>query len=104
MIILEVHSEGIDDCAVQSDISFVEQLLQAFYPFVDDGEVELIGAEAGGRGIKSGIHAASLVAGEPLTMRKDTEDFLRQGVHNLRQYSYLSYLEPELIISYPMYG
>lgn len=39
-----------------------------------------------------------------LTMRKDTEDFLRQGVHNLRQYSYLSYLEPELIISYPMYG
>lgn len=38
-----------------------------------------------------------------LTMRKDTEDFLRQDVHNLRQYSYLSYLEPELIISYPMY-
>ncbi len=37
----------------------------SFYPFVDDGEVELIGAEAGGRGIRSGKHVASLVAGEP---------------------------------------
>ena len=37
-----------------------------------------------------------------LTMRKDTEEFLRQDVHNLRQYSYLSYLQPDLIV-YPMY-
>ena len=33
-----------------------------FYPFIDD-PVELIGVEAGGRGVKSGEHAASLVAG-----------------------------------------
>ncbi len=38
-----------------------------------------------------------------IAMRKDTEEFLRQDVQNLRQYNYLSYLEPELII-YPMYG
>lgn len=38
-----------------------------------------------------------------LVLRRDTEDFLRQDVHNLRQYSYLSYLEPDLIV-YPMYG
>ena len=38
-----------------------------------------------------------------LTLRKDTEEFLRQDVHNLRQYSYLSYLRPDLII-YPMYS
>ncbi|WP_174591895.1 hypothetical protein [Methanocella conradii] len=38
-----------------------------------------------------------------LTMRKDTEAFLRRDVHNLRQYSYLSYLEPDLIV-YPMYN
>ncbi|MDG7001145.1 MAG: hypothetical protein JRN15_18780, partial [Nitrososphaerota archaeon] len=38
-----------------------------------------------------------------LTMRKDTEEFLRQDVHNLRQYSYLSYLQPDLIV-YPMYN
>ncbi|MFW6103040.1 MAG: tryptophan synthase subunit beta [Chloroflexota bacterium] len=34
-----------------------------FYPFVDDEEVGLIGVEAGGRGVSSGEHAASLVAG-----------------------------------------
>ncbi|MFW6057194.1 MAG: tryptophan synthase subunit beta, partial [Chloroflexota bacterium] len=34
-----------------------------FYPFVDDAEVGLIGVEAGGRGVSSGEHAASLVAG-----------------------------------------
>ncbi|MGI0080080.1 MAG: hypothetical protein ACRECH_10695 [Nitrososphaerales archaeon] len=38
-----------------------------------------------------------------LTLRRDTEDFLRQDVHNLRQYSYLSYLKPDLIV-YPMYN
>ena len=38
-----------------------------------------------------------------LTLRKDTEEFLRQDVHNLRQYSCLSYLRPDLII-YPMYS
>jgi tryptophan synthase beta chain len=34
-----------------------------FYPFLNDKEVKLIGVEAAGRGIKSGEHAASLVAG-----------------------------------------
>ena len=33
-----------------------------FHPFLDDG-VRLIGVEAAGRGLKSGAHAASLVAG-----------------------------------------
>lgn len=34
-----------------------------FYPFLDDKEVKLIGVEAAGRGLKTGEHAASLVAG-----------------------------------------
>lgn len=34
-----------------------------FYPFLNDRDVKLIGVEAAGRGIKSGEHAASLVAG-----------------------------------------
>ena len=34
-----------------------------FYPFLDDSEVKLIGVEAAGRGISTGEHAASLVAG-----------------------------------------
>jgi tryptophan synthase beta chain len=36
-----------------------------FAPFIDDPSVELIGAEAGGRGAKSGDHAASLSKGRP---------------------------------------
>jgi tryptophan synthase beta chain len=36
-----------------------------FYPFIDDAEVELIGAEAGGRGPKPGDHASSLTQGRP---------------------------------------
>ncbi len=36
-----------------------------FYPFVDDASVEMIGAEAGGRGLSAGDHAASLTLGRP---------------------------------------
>jgi tryptophan synthase beta chain len=35
-----------------------------FYPFIKNDKVELIGVEAGGLGIKSGKHGASLTAGE----------------------------------------
>ncbi len=34
-----------------------------FYPFLNDSDVRLIGVEAAGRGLKTGEHAASLVAG-----------------------------------------
>ncbi len=34
-----------------------------FHPFLDDKDIKLIGVEAAGRGIASGAHAASLVAG-----------------------------------------
>ncbi len=36
-----------------------------FYPYVDDTSVKLVGVEAGGDGIASGRHAASLLAGTP---------------------------------------
>jgi tryptophan synthase beta chain len=36
-----------------------------FYPFLDDDSVELIGAEAGGRGLERGQHASSLTFGRP---------------------------------------
>ncbi len=37
----------------------------AFYPFVDDTSVELVGVEAGGRGSQLGGHAATLNFGQP---------------------------------------
>ncbi|TDQ83444.1 tryptophan synthase beta chain [Dongia mobilis] len=36
-----------------------------FHPFLDDREVEIIGVEAGGDGIETGRHAASLTGGRP---------------------------------------
>jgi len=36
-----------------------------FFPFIDDAGVEMIGAEAGGRGTTLGEHAASLTQGSP---------------------------------------
>ncbi len=36
-----------------------------FHPFVNDKQVRFIGVEAGGKGIRTGKHAASLVAGRP---------------------------------------
>jgi tryptophan synthase beta chain len=36
-----------------------------FYPYLDHPDVKLIGVEAGGEGIESGLHAASLTAGSP---------------------------------------
>ena len=36
-----------------------------FYPFIPDTQVQLIGVEAGGEGIETGKHSATLSAGSP---------------------------------------
>ena len=36
-----------------------------FYPFLDDKDVRIIGVEAGGHGVETGEHAASLTGGSP---------------------------------------
>ncbi|MFC2008525.1 tryptophan synthase subunit beta [Chloroflexota bacterium] len=36
-----------------------------FYPFVNDASVRLIGVEAGGKGLDSGLHAATIAVGTP---------------------------------------
>ena len=36
-----------------------------FHPFLDDRDVRIIGVEAGGEGVETGKHAASLSAGRP---------------------------------------
>src|SRR5262249_36659092 len=37
----------------------------AFHAFVDDADVELIGVEAAGEGLETGLHSASLTRGTP---------------------------------------
>jgi tryptophan synthase beta chain len=60
-----------------------------FYPFIEDAEVELIGAEAGGRGPQSGEHAASLTQGRPgvlhgsLSYVLQDDDGQTQNVHSI---------------------
>jgi len=36
-----------------------------FHPFLDEPDIAMIGVEAGGRGIATGLHAASLTGGQP---------------------------------------
>ncbi|MFO1088824.1 MAG: tryptophan synthase subunit beta [Hyphomicrobiales bacterium] len=36
-----------------------------FHPFLDDTSVEIVGVEAAGRGIDTGLHAASITGGKP---------------------------------------
>ncbi len=36
-----------------------------FHPFLDDTDVEIIGVEAAGRGVDTGLHAASITGGKP---------------------------------------
>jgi len=36
-----------------------------FHPFLDDADVAMIGVEAAGHGVESGLHAASLTGGKP---------------------------------------
>jgi tryptophan synthase beta chain len=36
-----------------------------FHPFLDDPSVEIVGVEAAGRGIDTGLHAASITGGRP---------------------------------------
>jgi tryptophan synthase beta chain len=60
-----------------------------FFPFIDDPEVELVGAEAGGRGLAAGEHAASLSQGRPgvlhgsLSYVLQDDDGQTQPVHSI---------------------
>jgi len=51
-----------------------------FYPFLDDRKVKLIGVEAAGKGLDTGRHAASLVAGR-VGILHGTKSFVLQDKH-----------------------
>ena len=60
-----------------------------FYPFIEDLEVELVGAEAGGRSPEAGEHASSLTQGKPgvlhgsLSYVLQDEDGQTDSVHSI---------------------
>jgi tryptophan synthase beta chain len=47
-----------------------------FYPFFKDSRVQFIGVEAAGKGLSSGKHCASLVAGSPGVLHGSKSDLL----------------------------
>ena len=51
----------------------------AFYPFVGDQETRLVGVEAGGDGLESDKHAATLVAGRPGVLHGSMSYLLQDG-------------------------
>ncbi len=56
--------EGALPYAVIACVGGGSNAIGAFYEFIDERDVRLIGVEAGGKGLESGEHAASLNAGE----------------------------------------
>jgi tryptophan synthase beta chain len=55
--------EGTMPNAVVACVGGGSNAIGSFYPFLDNSDVMLYGVEAGGKGIKSGKHSASLAAG-----------------------------------------
>jgi tryptophan synthase beta chain len=58
-------AEGRLPDAVVACVGGGSNAIGMFTAFLDDAEVQLVGVEAAGRGLASGDHAASLVAGRP---------------------------------------
>jgi len=56
-----------------------------FYPFLDDKGVKLIGVEAAGRGLETGKHAASLVAGTVGVLHGTKSYLLQNGRGQIRE-------------------
>ncbi len=50
-----------------------------FHPFLDDPDVAMIGVEAGGKGVESGEHAASLAGGRPGVLHGNRTYLLQDG-------------------------
>jgi tryptophan synthase beta chain len=56
-----------------------------FYPFLNDKDVRLIGVEAAGRGLETGEHAASLVAGRVGVLHGAKSYVLQDGNGQIRE-------------------
>jgi tryptophan synthase beta chain len=56
-----------------------------FHPFLDDASVRLIGVEAGGHGIKTGAHAASLTGGRPGVLHGNRTYLLQDDDGQIRE-------------------
>ena len=63
---VQIHeAEGRNPDSLVACIGGGSNAMGLFHPFLDDEDVRLIGVEAGGHGIETGEHCASLTGGSP---------------------------------------
>src|SRR6056300_1112415 len=60
-----LEAEGRLPNALVACIGGGSNAIGLFYPFLDDTDVAIYGVEAAGKGVPSGLHAASLTGGQP---------------------------------------
>ncbi|MEM6414910.1 MAG: tryptophan synthase subunit beta [Pseudomonadota bacterium] len=60
-----LEAEGRLPDVIMACIGGGSNAIGLFHPFLDDGDVQIIGVEAAGRGVETGEHAASLTGGAP---------------------------------------
>ena len=58
-------SEGRLPDAIVAAVGGGSNAIGMFHPFLDDKDVQIVGVEAGGRGLEGEEHCASLTAGKP---------------------------------------
>ncbi len=78
----EARQQCLDDCGRLPDcvvacVGGGSNSIGMFHPFVADGGVELVGVEAAGRGLATGLHAASLAEGR-IGVLHGTKSYLLQ--------------------------
>jgi tryptophan synthase beta chain len=62
----QMHEEyGHQPNAVIACVGGGSNAIGLFYPYIDDTDVDMIGVEAAGKGIDTGLHAATLMKGRP---------------------------------------
>jgi tryptophan synthase beta chain len=75
-----IEAEGRLPDAVTACVGGGSNAIGAFADFIDDPEVQLVGVEAGGLGVASGKHAATLGAGRPGVLH-GAHSYLLQDEH-----------------------
>ncbi len=71
--------EGRSPNTLVASIGGGSNAIGLFHPFLDDGDVTLIGVEAAGRGIETGEHCASLTGGRPGVLHGNRTYLLQTG-------------------------
>ena len=80
-----LEKEGRFPAAVVACVGAGSNAIGAFYPFLGNESVQLIGVEAGGLGLDSGMHGASLARGVPGVLHGSMSYVLQDEVGQIQE-------------------